>query len=105
VSAARPSRHRPAELAPPPAEIAALRTRRRMARRRRRLARIDIGLGVGAAVVLLIASPGLAITGLIAALALAACATSILAPRLAHRRKARPRRTPGSSRSRSWRAP
>ena len=70
MSATRPSRpssrhpRQPlTELAPPPADLGALRARRRQARRRRRLARVDVGLGVAGAIVLLIVSPGLAITG------------------------------------------
>ncbi len=100
MSAARSSRQRPTELAPPPADISALRMRRRQARRRRRLARVDVGLGVAGALVLLIASPGLAITGLIAALVLAACVVSFLVQRRRSRRAARaPRARPraGSS--------
>ena len=86
MSAARPSRQHPTELAPAPADIADLRARRRQARRRRRLARVDVGLGVAAALVLLLASPGLAITGLVAALVLAACAISVLVERRTRRR-------------------
>ncbi len=100
MSAAHSSRQRPTELAPPPADISALRMRRRQARRRRRLARVDVGLGVAGALVLLIASPGLAITGLIAALVLAACGISILAQRRMRRRVPRAsqaRRGTGSS--------
>lgn len=85
MNAARSSRQGPAELAPPPADIAALRVRRRQARRRRRLARVDVGLGVAVAAVLLIASPGLAISGLVAVLMLAGCLISILAQRRRHR--------------------
>jgi hypothetical protein len=81
VSAARPSRQGTTGLAPPPADIAALRTRRRHARRKRRLVRIDIGLGVTAGLIVALASPGLAITGLIAVLALAVCGISILVQR------------------------
>lgn len=88
MSATRPSRDRPTELAPPPAHIAELRARRRRARRRRRLARVDVGLGVAGALVLLLVSPGLAITGLIAALVLVGCLVSLLMQRRAHRRTA-----------------
>ncbi len=89
MSAARSSRQRPTELAPPPADISALRMRRRQARRRRRLARVDVGLGLAGALTLLIASPGLAVTGLIAALVLAACVVSFLAQRRRSRRVVR----------------
>lgn len=86
MSAARSSRHRPAEPRSAPADIAELRARRREARRRRRLARVDLGLGMAGALVLLIASPGLAITGLIAAVVLAVCGLSVFKERHARRR-------------------
>lgn len=88
MSAARQSRREPAQLAPPPAGIAELRMRRRQARRTRRLARVDVGLGAFGALVLLIASPGLAITGLIALLVLATCLISALVQRRIRRRTA-----------------
>jgi hypothetical protein len=80
MSAARSPRHRAPEFerAAAPADIAELRARRRGARRRRRLARVDVGLGVGCGLVLLIASPGLAVTGLIAGLVLLVCLISIV---------------------------
>jgi hypothetical protein len=88
VSAARQPRQQPAQPTPAPAELAERRTRRRQARRTRRLARVDVGLGVFGALVLLIASPGLAITGLIALLVLASCVTSALVQRRMRRRAA-----------------
>ncbi len=101
MSATRSSQRESTELSPPPADIAELRSRRRQARRTRRLARVDVGLGVTAALVLLIASPGLAITGLIAALMLAACAISALVRRRRRRHAAssvtKPRRSAGAS--------
>jgi len=81
MNAARPSRQEPPELARAPADIGELRARRREARRRRRLARVDVGLGVAAALVLLIASPGLAITGLVAGLVLAVLVVSAVVQR------------------------
>jgi hypothetical protein len=63
-----------------------LHARRRQARRRRRLARLDLGLGVLGALVLLIATPGLAITALVALLVLALCLLSVAVER---RRRAR----------------
>ncbi len=60
-----------------PADVARLRARRRDARRRQRAARIDIGIGVLAAIVLLLVSPGLAIAGLIGLLVLIACGVSV----------------------------
>jgi hypothetical protein len=88
VSAARQSRPEPARLTPAAAKLAQLRTRRRQARRTRRLARVDVGLGAFGALVLLIASPGLAITGLIALLVLATCLISALVQRRLRRRTA-----------------
>jgi len=61
-----------------PREIAELRARRRHVERRRRLARVDVGLGLFGALVLVIATPGLAIAGLIAVLVLAACALTLV---------------------------
>ncbi|HEY7893173.1 MAG TPA: hypothetical protein VIC05_13280 [Solirubrobacteraceae bacterium] len=58
------------------AEISRLRARRRRARRRRRLARIDMALGVALALVVIIASPGLAVTALIAFTLLVFCLVS-----------------------------
>ena len=90
MSAARHPRQRSAEPASPaPADIAALRARRRQARRRRRLARVDVVLGGAAAVALLLASPGLAIAGLVAVLLIVACAVSVLLERRARRRTGR----------------
>jgi hypothetical protein len=83
VSATRPSRG-PSQrgASPPPSrDVAQLRARRRQARRRRRLARLDLGLGVLGAIVLIVATPGLAISGLIALLVLAACALSFVLER------------------------
>jgi hypothetical protein len=98
---ARPSRQRPAQVTPTPADISALRTRRRQALRKRRLARLDLGLGVLAGLMLLIISPGLAMTGLVALLVLAVCAVSVLAPWHARRRRVkapRARRRAGEGR-------
>lgn len=89
MSATRPSSQRPralAELAPatevaPPRDISRLRARRREARRRRRLARLDLGLGVIGAMVLLVATPGLAITAVIALAVLALCVLSAVLER------------------------
>jgi hypothetical protein len=62
-------------------EMTQLRARRSAARRRRRLARVDLGIGVFVALVLLLASAGLAIAGLIAFAALLACGASVLIER------------------------
>jgi hypothetical protein len=99
---ARPSRQRPAQVTPAPADISALRTRRRQALRKRRLARVDLALGVLAGLMVLIVSPGLAITGLVALLVLAVCAVSVFAPWQARRRRVkapRARRRAGDGRT------
>jgi hypothetical protein len=92
MSVARHSRQTPARVAPAPADMSALRQRRLLARRRRRLARVDVGVGVAAGLMLLIISPGLAVSGLIALLVLAACAGSLFAQRRMRRRATDPRR-------------
>lgn len=81
MSATRPSPDRtglpPAAAAVPPARgMAELQARRRHARRRRRLLRVDVGLGLLVALLLLIAGPGLAIAALVAAGLLLACVSS-----------------------------
>jgi len=74
---------------PTTADISQLRARRREARRRSRLARLDLGLGVTAAIVLLLASPGLAMTAVIALVLLALCILSVVLERRSRRRRAR----------------
>lgn len=88
MSTARQSRVSRPELAPPPADMSALRQRRLQARRRRRLARVDVGVGVFAGLLLLIISPGLAISGLIALLVLAVCVGSVFVQRRRRRHAA-----------------
>jgi Flp pilus assembly protein TadB len=75
----------------PRADISRLRARRREARRRRNLARVDVGIGLVGAVVLVIATPGLAITGLVALIVLALCGLTFA---LERRRRPARRRTP-----------
>jgi Flp pilus assembly protein TadB len=72
-----------------PADIARLRARRRAWRRRRRLLRVDLGFGVAAALIILLVSPGLAITGLLSLVILVLCGLSIA---LGRRRRARARK-------------
>jgi Flp pilus assembly protein TadB len=67
-------------------DMTELRARRREARRRTRLARVDLGLGFLGALILLLATPGLAISSLIAGIVLAACIISMVVER---RRRAR----------------
>jgi Flp pilus assembly protein TadB len=89
MSAARPEGERRPIGEPAPgavADISSLRARRRTARRRTRLARMDLGLAVATALVLLIATPGLAIAGLIAGVALVVCAASFAVERRRRRR-------------------
>jgi Flp pilus assembly protein TadB len=72
-----------------PRDISQLQARRRQARRRRNLARLDLGLGLLGAIVLILATPGLAIVALVALLVLALCALSIVLERRAARRSSR----------------
>ncbi len=74
-----------------PADLAMLRARRRAARRRSRLARLDVAIGVLAAIVLLVVSPGLAMTAVIALGLLVACLVWITAERRLRRRGPRGR--------------
>jgi hypothetical protein len=77
----------------PPVELSPLHARRREARRQRHLARVDLGLGLLGAVILVVATPGLAITGLIALIVLVACLATF-----AHGRRARSKRREASRR-------
>ena len=90
MSATRPSRESSGTLGgvagPVRRDPAHLRARRREARRRQRLARVDLGIGLFTALILLIATPGLAITGLIAGLLLVLAVGSVM---LERRRAAR----------------
>jgi Flp pilus assembly protein TadB len=90
MSAARQSRvaARPPERIPRPSrDMSQLRSRRREARRRRRLVRVDLGLGLLGAIVLLLAMPGLAIAALLALGLIALCVLSVvLERRRLHRR-------------------
>jgi len=78
-------------------DISRLRARRREARRRRRLARVDLGLGTIGALVLLLATPGLAITAIVALAVLALCLLSVVLERRGRRRSKRVR-VPGNGR-------
>jgi hypothetical protein len=78
-------------------DMTELRARRREARRRTRLARIDLGLGVLGALILLLATPGLAISSLICGLILLACVISMVVER---RKRARARSGEPSRRTR-----
>jgi hypothetical protein len=64
-----------------------LRFRRREARRRRRLARVDLGLGVLGAIVLLLLTPGLAIAALLGLVIVALCVASVVFERRRSRRR------------------
>jgi Flp pilus assembly protein TadB len=90
MSATRPSRPRVPEraAAPAPRDMSLLRARRREADRRRRLLRVDVGAGVLFAIVLLLATPGVAIAAIFAGLLLAACAISVALQRRAARKRA-----------------
>jgi len=82
----------------PGADVSRLQGRRRAARRRRHVARVDVGLGLVGAAVLVIATPGLAITGLVALIVLALCGLTFALDR---RRKPGRRRTPREPRRRA----
>jgi hypothetical protein len=62
-------------------DMAPLLARRRAARRRRRLARIDLGVGVALAILLLLIAPGLAIVALVASVVILVCGVSLLVER------------------------
>lgn len=64
-----------------PRDRGEIRARRARARRQRRLARIDLVLGVAAAITLTVLSPGFAITFLVVALALITVLVSSLIAR------------------------
>jgi hypothetical protein len=70
----------------PPKDISQLRARRRDARRRRYIARVDVGLGLVGSLVLLLATPGLAMAMVIALLVLALCLLSVVLERRLARR-------------------
>lgn len=99
MSATRPSRDTSGRPAAPqaPRDITTLQARRREANRRRRLLRVDVGVGVIGALVLLIATPGLAVAAIFAGVLLALCGGSLLVQRRRARRRADasgPRRAP-----------
>jgi Flp pilus assembly protein TadB len=73
--------------APAPRDISVLHSRRREANRRRRLLRVDVGLGVLAGIVLLLATPGLAIAAIFAGILLVVCVISVLLQRRRERRE------------------
>ncbi|HEV7584378.1 MAG TPA: hypothetical protein VGO14_01235 [Solirubrobacteraceae bacterium] len=81
-AAERPNEHMRAdsngELQP---DVSLRLARRRDAQRRRHVARVDLGLGVVGALVLLLATPGLAITGLVALIVLVLCLLTFVAER------------------------
>jgi Flp pilus assembly protein TadB len=68
-------------------DISKLRARRREAHRRRRLLRVDLGLGLLGAVLLLILTPGVAIAALFALVLLAVCILSVVLERRRARRR------------------
>jgi Flp pilus assembly protein TadB len=72
-----------------PREISQLRARRRALNRRRRLFRLDLAAGVLVAIILLVATPGLAIAALVAGVMLLACLVSVIFERRRHRRPSR----------------
>ena len=89
MSATHQSEHPPQQpmSAPRPRDISVLHSRRREANRRRRLLRVDIGLGVLAGIVLLLATPGIAIAAIFAGVLLVVCVASVLVQRRNARRR------------------
>jgi hypothetical protein len=88
-AAPRPRRERSAS-APPSYEThgrAELRLRRRDAHRRRGLFRQDVALGILAAIVLLLVTPGIAIAAIFGLLVLAAIVASVAVERRRARRR------------------
>jgi Flp pilus assembly protein TadB len=87
----------------PPGDLSMLQNRRRIARRRQHLARVDLGLGLVGALVLVLATPGLAITGLVALIVLVLCLLTFVLERRTRTRHSRERepehgkRSPGGS--------
>jgi hypothetical protein len=64
-----------------------------------RMARVDLGIGVVLGLLLILLTPGLAIAGLFAVLAVILCFLSLAVGPLARRRRARRARAPRSSRA------
>ena len=83
---ARSTRRAPTQRPRNAAEARLRRREAREARRRRGLLRMDVGLGVLAAIVLLLATPGVAFAAIIALLVLIVCAVSVA---IEHRRSRR----------------
>jgi Flp pilus assembly protein TadB len=77
-----------------PGDLSRLQSRRRIARRRQHLARVDLGLGLVGALVLVLATPGLAITGLVALIVLVLCLLTFVLERRTRTRRSR-KRDPG----------
>jgi Flp pilus assembly protein TadB len=65
----------------PPNDISRLHAGRRQARRRRYLALLDLGLGLLAAIMAFLLSPGLAVVAIAAFVVLAVCVISTLLER------------------------
>jgi peptidoglycan/LPS O-acetylase OafA/YrhL len=82
-------------MAEPSRDMSHVRARRREARLRRRAARLDVGVGLFGAIVLIIVTPGLAVAAIFALLALALCALSVV---LERRKRSRVRASPRSRR-------
>jgi len=90
MSAAPPPRRARTANAQPDYELhgrAELRLRRRDAQRRRGLLRLDVALGVLAAIIVLLATPGIAIAALVALLMLVAIIGSVMFERRRARRR------------------
>lgn len=82
----------PQRRARPSRDMVQLRSRRREVHRRRRLLRVDLGLGLLGALVLLIVTPGVAIAALLALGLIVLCILSVVLERRRSRRFRSPRR-------------
>ncbi len=83
---ARDARRDPGERPRNAAEVRLRRREAREAQRRRGLLRMDVAIGVLCAIVLLLATPGVAFAAIVALFVLAACAASVA---IEHRRSRR----------------
>ncbi len=92
------SAYPPQQPQPRPRDMTEIRARRERSRQRSRIARLDVMIGVAVAVILLIVSPGLAMSGIIALLALLAIGVSIAVPAYKRRRAERNARPPAPRR-------
>ncbi len=92
MSAMPPAKDVPTRGRPPAGQargMGELRLRRREAQRKRGLLRLDLAVGVLAAIVLLLITPGVAVAAIVALLVLAGCVGSVFVERRRRRRRLR----------------